>query len=91
MNAENPSAKCILPAVKPEPAAAAEAERAFRPRLSIVIPCYNEELALPETCSRLCALLDELNGEALIAGPSVYYNRDPLRLCRGIFTVNFSE
>src|SRR5690606_33478423 len=29
-------------------------------KLSIVVPCYNEEAVLPETCKRLVALLAEL-------------------------------
>jgi len=46
------------------------------PRLTIVVPCYNEEPALEETCSRLGALLEELSREALIAEPSIYFVDD---------------
>ncbi|WP_083483077.1 glycosyltransferase family 2 protein [Thauera sp. 63] len=39
-------------------------------RLSIVVPCYNEEAVLPETISRLCALKRELIAEQHIAPDS---------------------
>ncbi|MEL4411455.1 glycosyltransferase, partial [Shewanella algae] len=29
-------------------------------KLSLVVPCYNEEAALPETASRLSSLLEDL-------------------------------
>ena len=41
------------------------------PLLAIVIPCYNEEEALPITLPVLTALLDEMKGESLIS-PSSY-------------------
>jgi len=50
--------------------------RVSRPRLTLVIPCHNEEQALPETCIRLSVLIDELNREALIAEPSIYFIDD---------------
>lgn len=39
-------------------------------RLAIVVPCYNEEKVLPETIKRLCALLNELVEEELVARDS---------------------
>jgi glycosyltransferase involved in cell wall biosynthesis len=41
-----------------------------------VIPCYNEEQVLPETASRLLALLDGLTQGALIADPSIFFVDD---------------
>jgi len=46
------------------------------PRLTLVVPCYNEEQVLPETASRLLTLLDELTREALIAEPAIYFVDD---------------
>ncbi len=39
------------------------------PTLSIVVPCYNEEEALPETALRLDALLEEMI-DADLVGPA---------------------
>lgn len=39
-------------------------------KLAIVVPCYNEEKVLPETIKRLCALLDDLVEERLVARDS---------------------
>src|SRR5262249_51880245 len=39
-------------------------------KLSIVVPCYNEEDVLPETVARLRALLDHLMQKGKIAGDS---------------------
>lgn len=39
-------------------------------RLSLVVPCFNEEAVLPETISRLLALLDELCARGLVTGDS---------------------
>jgi len=47
--------------------------RATRPRLSIVVPCFNEEAALPATAARLLALLDELGRRGSIAAESSLY------------------
>jgi len=52
-----------------------DALRARRPvtignRLSIVVPCYNEEEVLPETVKRLKALLDQLTNSGKIAADS---------------------
>ncbi|MFD7525264.1 glycosyltransferase family 2 protein [Paenibacillus chitinolyticus] len=41
------------------------------PILTIVVPCYNEEEVLPETVSRLSAVLDRLIQEKLVAKESV--------------------
>lgn len=43
------------------------------PRLGIVIPCYNEEAVLPETCRQLSQLLDELIAERRAAPESAVY------------------
>jgi polyisoprenyl-phosphate glycosyltransferase len=40
------------------------------PRLAIVVPCYDEEEALPQTAARLTALLERLRKDARIAGES---------------------
>lgn len=42
-------------------------------RLSIVVPCYNEEEVFPETKQRLCGLLDHLQSLGLISGESAIY------------------
>jgi len=39
-------------------------------RLSIVVPCYNEEAVLPETVKRLAELLERLSGQGRIAADS---------------------
>ncbi|PYR58570.1 MAG: glycosyltransferase [Acidobacteria bacterium] len=44
-----------------------------RPRLAIVVPCYNEEAALPVTATRLTALLAELVHTGAIASDSALY------------------
>lgn len=38
--------------------------------LSVVVPCYNEEVVLPETARRLVALLDELVGNGRVDSSS---------------------
>jgi glycosyltransferase involved in cell wall biosynthesis len=52
------------------------ARRASCPKLTLVIPCYNEEKMLPEAASRLGVLLDGLTRNALIAEPSIYFVDD---------------
>lgn len=48
--------------------------------LNIVVPCYNEEAALPETARQLAALLDHLVAEGTIAANSgVYFIDDGSR------------
>jgi polyisoprenyl-phosphate glycosyltransferase len=47
-------------------------EHASRPRLTLVIPCRNEEQALPQTAIRLVELLEELALETLIGEPSIF-------------------
>lgn len=78
MNFSNSDAKTTWTDASPE-----RATRLTQPRLhvscsrlTIVVPCYNEEPALPETSARLRALLDELSQEALIAEPSIYFVDD---------------
>lgn len=51
-------------------------ERVSCPKLTLVVPCCNEEHVLPETAKRLAALLDELTQAALIAEPSVFFVDD---------------
>ena len=41
--------------------------------LSIVVPCYNEAEALPETAQRLSALLDRMSADHLISSDSSLY------------------
>jgi glycosyltransferase involved in cell wall biosynthesis len=52
------------------------ARRASCPRLTLVIPCYNEEKMLPEAASRLGKLLDGLTLNALIIEPLIYFVDD---------------
>jgi glycosyltransferase involved in cell wall biosynthesis len=69
----------LLPVIAPSPDTASAAQslpRISRPRLALVIPCHNEELALPETSSRLGIILDELAQGALIVEPSIYFIDD---------------
>jgi glycosyltransferase involved in cell wall biosynthesis len=46
------------------------------PKLTLVIPCYDEELMLPEAVSRLGILLNELTLNELIVEPSIYFVDD---------------
>jgi glycosyltransferase involved in cell wall biosynthesis len=41
-----------------------------------VVPCHNEEQVLPETASRLVAMLDELAHDSLIVDPSIFFVDD---------------
>ena len=50
--------------------AAASASARCLPRLAIVVPCFNEEEALPETAKRLALLLERLRGAGRIAAES---------------------
>src|SRR4051794_17288322 len=43
------------------------------PTIAIVIPCYNEEPVLPETCRRIGALMDELVERGKISPASTVY------------------
>ena len=40
------------------------------PRIAIVIPCYNEEAALPITAKALLGLIDEMHADGLVASDS---------------------
>jgi glycosyltransferase involved in cell wall biosynthesis len=51
-------------------------QRISRPRLTVVVPCHNEEQVLAETALRLVTLLDELSQEALIVEPSIFFVDD---------------
>jgi len=46
------------------------------PTLGIVIPCFNEEIVLRETTSRLMPLLDQMRNEGLISGESAIFYVD---------------
>jgi len=62
--------------MNPEVQATPANERPSRPRLSIVVPCYNEEEVLPETNRRLMSLLSRLVELALISAESVVHYVD---------------
>jgi glycosyltransferase involved in cell wall biosynthesis len=50
------------------------------PIVSLVLPCYNEQEVLPETTSRLVALLAQWKADGLIApGSAIYYVDDGSR------------
>jgi glycosyltransferase involved in cell wall biosynthesis len=52
-------------------AVAVEAPAATRvPTLTLVVPCYNEEAALPETCRQLRALLEDLTRRGVVTPAS---------------------
>lgn len=42
----------------------------MKERLTVVVPCYNEEEVLPETAARLSALLNEMAADGLISADS---------------------
>lgn len=46
------------------------------PKLTIAVPCYNEEEVLPESAAQLCALLDELVQTGLVHEASVCFIDD---------------
>ena len=46
------------------------------PKLTVVVPCHNEEQVLPETASRLIAMLDALCVKALVAEPAICFVDD---------------
>lgn len=52
-----------------------ETERTVRssPRLAVVVPCYNEDLVVPETAARLEAVLDELIAQGELNATSFVY------------------
>jgi glycosyltransferase involved in cell wall biosynthesis len=39
-------------------------------RLGLVVPCYNEQDALPEAMARLCAMLDQLQASGVVSPES---------------------
>lgn len=50
------------------------------PALAIVIPCYNEEEVVPETCRRLAALLGDLKlGQKISNSSTIYFVDDGSR------------
>ena len=51
-------------------------ERHAPPELSVVVPCHNEELVLPETALSLVTILDKLTHEASIIKPSICFVDD---------------
>lgn len=46
------------------------------PKLTLVVPCHNEEQVLHETATRLAILLDQMTREALIVEPSLFFVDD---------------
>jgi len=51
-------------------------ERASCPRITLLVPCRNEEQVLPETASRLAALLGRMTQDGAIAEPSIFFVDD---------------
>ncbi len=51
-------------------------ERVSCPKLTLVVPCRNEEQVLPQSALRLVALLEELTQAASIAEPSIFFVDD---------------
>jgi polyisoprenyl-phosphate glycosyltransferase len=48
--------------------------------LAVVVPCYNEEAVLGQTCTQLLAQLDKLRTEGLVgAGSGLYFVDDGSR------------
>ena len=43
-----------------------------KPRIAIVVPCYNEEQVLPLSAPRMLAMLDELDRLGLASGTDSY-------------------
>ncbi len=52
------------------------AQRVSSPSLTLVVPCHNEEQVLPETVTRLGAVLDELTRELLIVQAFIFFVDD---------------
>ena len=52
------------------------AQRVSCPKLTLVIPCYNEERILPEAASRIGILLNELTQNEMIVEPSIFFIDD---------------
>lgn len=59
-----------------EPATSPAATPLLLPKLTIAVPCYNEEEVLPETAARLVALLEELLRTAVVRETAVYFIDD---------------
>ena len=78
MTFENPNTGVTESHAGPEPLAplAQSDQRASRPRLTLVVPCHNEEQVLPETALRLRPLLDELTREEAVSEPSIFFVDD---------------
>lgn len=51
-------------------------QHASCPRLSLVVPCHNEDQGLAETAARLGIILNELTQRALIADSSIFFVDD---------------
>lgn len=63
-----------------EGSAATLSSKAVAPRLSVVVPCYNETEVLPETARRLMALLDEMTvGQRAAADSQIVFVDDGSR------------
>jgi glycosyltransferase involved in cell wall biosynthesis len=73
---ETPMLDMVSPRIESAPPAAAAmpdplmAQTSATPVLSLVVPCYNEEAALPETLRQLRALLDRLTASGRISPDS---------------------
>lgn len=60
----------LRPGTRSEESPSPEVRRAVLPRLTIVVPCFDEAEVLPETARRLRSLLDELTAAERIAAAS---------------------
>jgi len=70
----------VRPESRSEGSPSPEVRRAILPRLTVVVPCFNEAEVLPETARRLRGLFDELTaGERIAASSQIVFVDDGSR------------